>query len=195
MLTIVWDVDDVLNDLMAQWFTHAWLPEHPDCRLGYQDLTGNPPHDALGIEPCEYLRSLDLFRQTERAANMQPSAEVLAWFRANGHRFRHIALTSRPLATAPDVAHWVMRHFGMWIRCFGVVPSRADDGVPLYDRSKEDFLAWLGRGDILIDDSPDNIQQAQSLGLKTLMPRQPWNQSPLTLHALLDELTQRAGAA
>ena len=25
MLTIVWDVDDVLNDLMLQWFTSCWL--------------------------------------------------------------------------------------------------------------------------------------------------------------------------
>ena len=195
MLTIVWDVDDVLNDLMAEWFTHVWLPEHPDCLLGYQDLSGNPPHEALGIERDEYLRSLDLFRESERAASMAPAAEVLAWFRANGHRFRHIALTARPLATAPDVAHWVMLHFGTWIRCFGVVPSRIDSDIPLYDRSKADFLAWLGCGDILIDDSPENIQQAQLLGLKTFMPRQPWNRSPLTMQALLDRLSGLAGAS
>ena len=26
MLTIVWDIDDVLNDLMRDWFTESWLP-------------------------------------------------------------------------------------------------------------------------------------------------------------------------
>jgi len=26
MLTIVWDVDDVLNGLMQTWFTESWKP-------------------------------------------------------------------------------------------------------------------------------------------------------------------------
>jgi hypothetical protein len=193
MLTIVWDVDDVLNDLMAQWFLRGWLPSHPECRLAYRDLAANPPHLALGVERSEYLSSLDAFHQTNRGANLTPSAEVLAWFHRDGHRFRHIALTARPLETAPTVAHWVFRHFGAWIRCFGVVPSRAGRDLPAYDTTKAEFLAWLGRGDILIDDSPQNIQQAQSLGLKTLMPSQPWNQSALTLESLLHTLSGLAG--
>jgi hypothetical protein len=193
MRTIVWDVDDVLNDLMVQWFTHAWLPAHPECRIGFSGLTANPPHEALGIEPSEYLASLDVFRGTQRARNMVPSAEILAWFHASGHRFRHIALTARPLQSAPDVARWVMEHFGAWIRCVGVVPTRTAPGIPQYDRTKADFLAWLGRGDILIDDSPENIAQAAGLGLTTLMPSQPWNQSSLTMHALLEDLTRMAG--
>jgi hypothetical protein len=194
MLTIVWDVDDVLNDLMAQWFVHGWLPGHPGCLLTYRDLTANPPHLALGVDRSEYLSSLDAFHQTDHAANMTPSAEVLAWFSRDGHRFRHIALTARPLETAPTVAHWVFRHFGAWIRCFGVVPSRAGRDLPAYDTTKAEFLAWLGRGDILIDDSPETIRQAQAIGLKTLMPRQPWNQSTLTMPDLLENLTPMAGS-
>jgi hypothetical protein len=195
MLTIVWDVDDVLNDLMNQWFTFAWLPAHSECRVAYSGLTANPPHEALGIERSQYLASLDEFRGTERAQNMAPSAEILAWFHAHGRRFRHIALSARPLESAPDMARWVMEHFGAWIRCVGVVPTRTAPGVPTYDRNKADFLAWLGRGDILIDDSPENIRQAQSIGLTTLMPPQPWNDSPLTVPALLDDLSRMAGLA
>ena len=34
MVTIVWDVDDVLNDPMQQWFIYGWLVEqHPECRV------------------------------------------------------------------------------------------------------------------------------------------------------------------
>lgn len=194
MLTIVWDVDDVLNDLMAQWFGHAWLPAHPGCGLTYQDLTANPPDLALGVDRSEYLSSLDAFHQSDRGANLTPCPEVLAWFRQDGNRFRHIALTARPLETAPAIAHWVFRHFGAWIRCFGIVPSRTAPDAPAYDNTKAEFLAWLGRGDILIDDSPQNIQQAQSLGLKTLQPRQPWNQSRLTIHDLLENLSRMAGS-
>lgn len=193
MLTVVWDVDDVLNDLMYQWFFHGWMAEHPECRIPYEKLTSNPPHTILGTDLPDYLASMDRFRKTERGCNMSPNADVLAWFREQGYRFRHVALTARPLETAPDVAHWVMRHFGAWVRCFGVVPTRIDEGVPVYDRTKGDYLAWLGRGNVLVDDSPDNIAQAASLGLRTLHAAQPWNNSRLSLPAVLRELSQMAG--
>jgi hypothetical protein len=192
MLTVVWDVDDVLNDLMVQWFTHGWRKEHPDCRLYYADLAANPPHAVLGVDCEDYLASMDVFRKTERASNMLPNPEVLAWFREQGYRFRHIALTARPLETAPEVAHWVMRHFGNWIRCFGVVPTRTEIGAPLYDRSKGEYLAWLGRGDVLVDDSMENNRQAAALGLKTLLVRQPWNNGKSTTCELLRQLTEMA---
>jgi len=193
MLTVIWDVDDILNDLMYQWLHHGWLAEHPDCRTSYAELTGNPPHSVLGVDREDYLASMDRFRKTERASNMTPNPEVLAWFYAQGHRCRHIALTARPLETTPDAAHWVMRHFGAWIRCFCVVPSRPEEGIPLYDRTKGEFLAWLGRGDVLVDDATENIAQAASLGLSTLQPAQPWNASTQTMSAVLKQLSRMAG--
>lgn len=193
MLTVVWDVDDILNDLMHQWFLHGWLVEHPTCRISFEELTCNPPDTVLGVHRSEYLASMDLFRKTDRAYNMTPNPEVLRWFHECGDRCRHIALTARPLETAPDVAHWVMRHFGAWIRCFGVVPTRSEDGVPIYDRTKGEYLSWLGKGDVLVDDSTENIHQAASLGLKTLQAAQPWNKSILTVPALLRELSRMAG--
>lgn len=193
MLTLVWDVDDVLNDLMYQWFAYGWRVQHPDCPISYQELTSNPPHQVLGIGKTDYLASLDCFRVTERARNMSPNPEVLAWFRNAGARFRHIALTSRPLATAPEAAHWVIRHFGAWIRCFGVVPSRLQEGIPIYDQTKGQYLAWLSRGDVIVDDSTENIREAESLGLRTLQPAQPWNSSQLTVSDLLRQLSDMAG--
>ncbi len=192
MLTVVWDVDDVLNDLMAQWFKHCWLIEHPDCRVAYSELAANPPHQSLGVTLDEYLSSLDSFRKTERAENMQPNPRVLAWFRGEGKRFRHIALTARPLESAPGVAHWVLRHFGAWVRCFGVVPSRIEPDIPIYDGSKGEYLRWLGRGDILVDDSVANCKQAESLGLKALLYPQSWNNGTLTVDDLLHELSNLA---
>ena len=193
MLTVVWDVDDVLNDLMYQWFVYGWRVQHSDCLISYQELTSNPPHQVLGIGRTDYLASMDCFRETERARNMSPNPEVLAWFRKKGGRFRHIALTARPLETAPDVAYWVMHHFGAWIRCFGVVPTRSQEGLPIYDRTKTQYLAWLGRGDIIVDDSTENIREAESLGLRTLQPAQPWNSSQLTVSDLLRQLSDMAG--
>jgi hypothetical protein len=192
MLTIVWDVDDVLNDLMYQWFTFCWLEKTPGCRVAYAGLSGNPPDEALGIARATYLDSLDAFRTTDRARNMQPNDQVLGWMRQYGARFRHIALTARPLESAPDVAHWVMKHFGAWIRNVGVVPTRAAEDVPVYDRTKGEYLKWLRCGDIMVDDSIENVSQAQSLGMKSLLYPQPWNRSALTVATLLKELSDLA---
>lgn len=192
MQTIVWDVDDVLNDLMHQWFSRGWKQEHPATTVEYCELRENPPHVSLGATREEYLTSMDAFRKTDAGIHLQPNAEVLAWFAAHGSKFRHVALTSRPLETVPDVAAWVMRYFGKWIRCFGVVPTRTREGVPMYDCGKGDYLLWLGKGDVLIDDTPENLRQAAEIGVKTLVWPQPWNDSHLTTTEILQILTNMA---
>ncbi len=136
---------------------------------------------------------MDAFRKTNGGIHLTPNAEVLKWFAAHGSRFRHIALTARPLETAPEVAAWVMRHFGAWIRCFGVVPARAGEGIPMYDRGKGDYLRWLGKGDVFVDDAEDNLKQAGELGLKSLIWPQPWNCSKETATRTLARLLNLAG--
>jgi hypothetical protein len=86
-----------------------------------------------------------------------------------------------------------MHHFGAWIRCFGVVPTRLQEGLPIYDQTKGQYLAWLSRGDIFVDDSTENIREAHSLGLRTLQPAQPWNNSQVTVSELLRQLSSMAG--
>ncbi|HXE07629.1 MAG TPA: hypothetical protein VN612_07020 [Acidobacteriaceae bacterium] len=195
MLTIVWDVDDVLNDLMEQWFHRGWKQQHPECRIQYGELSANPPHDALGVIRDVYLESMDAFRRSEAGIQLAPNAEALAWFEAHGAKARHIALTSRPLETAPDVAAWVMRHFGRWIRCFGVVPSRPPRDAPSYDQNKGEYLRWLGKGDVLVDDTRENLRAAAEIGIKTLEWPQPWNDSQKTTTMVLCELKEMADSA
>jgi hypothetical protein len=192
MRTIVWDVDDVLNDLMYQWFSRGWKQERAAESSEYRKLTENPPHVSLGVTQEEYLASMDAFRKTDAGIHLKPNAEVLEWFSAHGSKFRHIALTARPLETAPEIAAWVMRYFGAWIRCFGVVPTRTMKGVPVYDRGKGDYLRWLGKGDVLIDDTRENLRQAAKIGMKTFAWPQPWNDSQLTTTEILQKLTNMA---
>ena len=193
MKTIVWDVDDVLNDLMRTWLECAWVPAHPDCPIGYEQVSENPPHSILGISLFEYLASLDEFRLSETAREMAPVPEVLDWFHLHGKPFRHVALTATPLSAAPASAAWVMSRFGWWIRSFHVVPSpREGKQIPVYDRSKEDFLRWWSRIDILVDDNPLNISSAQALGLQVVLIPRPWNKSQVTLAEALNTLTSLA---
>ncbi len=193
MKTIAWDVDDVLNDLMRTWFERWWVPSHLDCPIAYDQISENPPHEFLGVSKSEYLASLDEFRLSQIAKEMTPIPEILVWFRKNGDHFRLLALTTTPLRTAPVSAAWVMNHFGRWIRSFHLVPSpREAEQIPAYDQSKEDFLRWWRKGDILVDDSALNVGLAQVLEIQAVLIPLPWKQSQLTLGEVLGVLTRLA---
>jgi hypothetical protein len=190
MSTIVWDVDDVLNDLTRVWFERAWLPAHPACTLNYEELKENPPHRLLGVPLSDYLTSLDAFRLSEAGQDLTPVAEVLAWFRQFGGGFRHLALTGTPMVSAAHSAAWVVRHFGEWIRSFHFVPALRGEAVTVpIERSKADFLRWLGRADAVVDDNAATVEAARALGIWTLLMPRPWNRSGQSVTDALTLLT------
>lgn len=178
---------------MRAWFEREWLPSHGDCPLRFEDLTENPPHSLLGVARHEYLASLDRFRLSDEGRSLRPVAEVCEWFRAYGGRCRHIALTARPLDTVSPAASWVMEHFGRWIRCFGFVPSsRGDLEASAAPGSKQEWLEWVRAGDILVEDNPKNLADASSIGLRTILISQPWNNGRNSLAESLQLLTRMA---
>lgn len=182
MLTIAWDVDDVLNDLMRVWFEDRWLKTHIECTIRYESLTANPPHRLLGVSKTEYLRSLDEFRLSAGYQNMSPLPEIKEWFLKYGSHFRHVVLTATPLVAAPASSSWVLRHFGKWIRTFHFIPSKRDgQNIPEYDESKADFLKWLDKADVFVDDNEENLQGVEKLGLKSILIPRPWNSCKDTL--------------
>jgi hypothetical protein len=174
---------------MLAWFTEEWVPAHRGCRLSYRDIRENPPHRVLGIGKDEYLASLDSFRLSQKGRSLSPSPAILEWLQCHGARCRHVALTARPLGSVPCLAEWVFRHFGKYVRCFGVVPARSDPAVPLYDKDKGDFLRWFGRADVLVDDSETNLEAAGSLGIRCVLYPQPWNKNSGTVGEALQLLT------
>ena len=187
--TVVWDVDDVLNDLMASWLVQVWVPEHPDRPMAYSDVLTNPPHELLGIDRSAYLASLDDFRTSDAYAAMPPNPRILAWLEANGERCHHVALTATALRAAPSTAAWVLRHFGRWIRGFAVVPAeRAGEHLPRYDADKGAWLARLRGPAIVVDDAPANLAAAAAAGASTLRWPQPWNGEAGTHEDALVEL-------
>jgi hypothetical protein len=193
MKTIVWDVDDVLNDLMRSWFEDWVSSKGTHCLLTYEQLICNPPHELLGISSSEYLASLDDFRLSGKAAKLQPVAEVFEWFCRHGHRFHNVALTATPLYASPVSAEWVMRNFGQWIRSFNVIPSpRLGIEATQYHITKADFLDWWGKGDILLDDSEENVAGALISGIHAVLIPRPWNHSAQTMTEALTELTELA---
>jgi hypothetical protein len=190
MKTIAWDVDDTLNDFTRLWFNNWWLPMQENVTLNYSQLIENPPNRLLNISKSEYLASIDSFRVAEMAVNVKPLRQVFNWFQKHGEKARHIALTAIPLVNAPISAAWVMKYFGRWIRSYNVIPSvRADYHVPVYDRSKIEFLNWFGNVDILVEDNEANLVSARNAGYITLGIPQPWNSIKGSLAGTLSQLT------
>jgi len=191
MNTIVWDIDDVLNDCTKNWLENSWLPTHPECRLRYEKLTQNPPHKLLGVSKSEYLDSLDRYRLSSGADKMVPDDRVMRWFKRYGTRFRHIALTARPRQTVSPAIVWMLRHYGDWFQAFCFVPAKRPGEPPGHpDRNKRDFLSWLGKADYFIDDSATNIDEASHLGIHTFLVAQPWNGSKFMLMDILKTLVK-----
>ena len=187
---MIWDVDDVLNELMREWFDEWWRPGHPECVHCYADIAANPPHSVLGISEAAYLSSLDAFRE-ERFAKLTPRREVVEWFSEHGHRGHHVALSAPPESFAHLSAAWVIKHFGQWIRTFAFVPAqRGRPDVSEARIAKGDYLEWLGHGDVFLDDREANVEGARALGMKGIVVPQPWNASSYgSLRAALGDLT------
>ena len=174
--TIIWDIDDVINNLMEEWFESEWLYNNPKSNLKYTDLKLNPPHTILGITKEDYLISLDKFR-LESFHNLKPNPLIMEWFKENGSLYRHVALTSVPLSCADISANWLFNNFGTWFRSFNIIPSfRINDPVNLYDNSKAEYINWLDKGDFFIDDNQENMKGISSK-IKTYLFPQPWNSS------------------
>ena len=176
MITIAWDIDDVLNDLMREWFEAGWKTEHPECKVVYEDLSENPPHRILAVSKEHYLESLDAFRTDSSCSQMTPLLPVKEWFVHHGHKFRHVALTAVPFFAAAESAKWVLTHFGEWIRTYHFVPSyRVSCTIPVYDQTKQEYLNWSQQVDYLVDDNEDNIKGAEFVGIKGILFPRPWN--------------------
>lgn len=190
MLTIAWDVDDVLNNLMEAWLAEAWKPIHPECKIPYSGISENPPHRLLGTSESDYLSSLDTFRLSDRARTLKPNRAVAEWLRDYGSEYHHIALTARPLESAPQAAEWTLRHFHSHIRTFAVVPARLSANTPNYHRDKSDFMRWFGKVDVLVDDSEENIRAAQKAGIHGVLYPQPWNRATDSIQTVLESLNE-----
>ena len=190
MKVIMWDVDDVLNDLMGAWFRESWIPHHPGCTLKYAGITENPPHRLLGATKSEYLASLDAFRQSS-FKELKPLPEMLEWFGLHGKKAEHLVVTAVPAKTAHHSAEWVFKHFGTWIHSFNIVPSPRDGWEDHGAKSKSEYIRTFSKVDLVVEDNLSTIRSMNELGIETVTIPRPWNSACGTLVESLAAITQK----
>ena len=115
MKTIVWDVDDVLNDLMREWIENWSRPARPGCTIAYHAITKNPPPRVLGISLEEYRKPLDedAILRAARETNLTVTAE------------EHSAVGGLGSAVAEVLAAQPNRHCPLLTLNLGDKPPRA----------------------------------------------------------------------
>jgi hypothetical protein len=176
---IVWDFDDVLFPLTEAWFSHVGRKFQTEVKA-YDQIVKNPPLDIMGISLDEYLESLDTFRNSEIALNIEPKKVILNWFAVYGSAYRNEVLTARPLNTLDIAKEWLSKHLPNYFQGFGFVPS-ARPGIDIsgYPKSKRAFLEKEGMSpQFLIDDKAATIDDVSQMpGVKAILYPAPWNEA------------------
>jgi hypothetical protein len=187
---VVWDIDDVLNDLSSEWAASVGVS---------LSESAAPTGDvgswirSQGVDHVDYLASLDAFR-ARQYGNLDPNPMVLAVLHEwSGLRVTHVAMTATPLSAQSVVAEWVMRCFGQWFRAVWFCPSQRQNDPPgLEYAMKGEVLHNLGVPSLLIDDCMPNLESLTPGDRGLLYPR-PWNSArnapPITASLIHGELT------
>ncbi len=187
---LVWDVDDVLNELLRFWLSveNAGTGRN----VPFSALTENPPDRLLGLSRKEYLSSLDAYRAGGHY-RQPPREEIMTFFRTHGGRFRHLVLSAVPIRFAGRSADWVLTYFGPWIQNCLFVPSPRPD-FPMESQlfsSKAEAMARIGGDAVLIDDSPLHVNETVKTGASALLFPAPWNDNnSLPVRTFLDRIAQ-----
>ena len=109
MALVIWDIDDVLNELSARWLEWVNDPVITD----KSQLTNPHFEEVLGWNRGHYLESLDRFR-AERFIDLEPNRLVQS-FMSRHTQVSNVLLSATPLSCAPFSAQWGFVHFGQWI--------------------------------------------------------------------------------
>ena len=168
VLTVLCDVDDVVAQLVPAWLAR-YNRDYGDC-VTRDDLKSWTITDWISAECGEkiydYLRDPMLYEDVAPVSGARAGVEML---RRWGHRVVFVTSASGPGMGAKLA--WLVRH--------GFLPDHTyvhPDFVAAHDKA-------LIRGDVLIDDRPENIAKYVKTGAHGIVMDAPWNQLAVGLRA------------
>ena len=188
---IIWDVDDVLNCLMESWLNH-WNQGN-NSNIVLKDIKENPPHEILGTTKETYFTSLDEFRNSESGKYVLANSIVMNWFEGHGNKFNHAACAARPIETMPNQAWWIYYNYGQWIHTVHAAKTVRDLMDNHHPATKADFISWMNRDILFIDDSEENVNAVSEKGTDSVLYPQPWNGSNYSEEGFIEALNHKLG--
>lgn len=164
------DIDGNIGDYHGHFirFAEQWTGRKlPD---PYTVTGGIPLYKYLGMSRSTYRQCKLAYRQGGLKRSMpvyDGAADLTRYIRANGYQVW--ICTTRPYLRLdnidPDTRHWLRRHGIQY------------DAVLFGDHKYRDLKAAVGPERVLmvVDDLPPMLQQANSIGMTTVLRRQPYN--------------------
>ena len=120
-----------------------------------------------------YFNSLDEFRNSEAGKNLQPNDTIKSWFKIHGNKFNHLSCTPRPIDSMPNQAWWIYDNYCQWIHTVHAVGTNRDGDTNYQTEPKGDFISWINKEVVFVDDSEKNITAVSTTGAETILYHQP----------------------
>jgi uncharacterized HAD superfamily protein len=165
------DIDGTLGDYHGHFtrFAEQWTGRHmpqPDLNTG-----GIPLYKWLGMSKTTYRECKLAYRQGGMKRSMpvyEGAAEAIRTIRKEGAEVW--ICTTRPYLRLdnidPDTRHWLRRN------------RIQHDGILYGEHKYRDLKKYLGdRVMFVVDDLPEMVEQAESLGMRAFLRDQPYNRA------------------
>lgn len=161
------DVDGTLAEYheFFKWFVGLYIGR----RMPTEPYTGGPFHKHLGIGKARYRECKLAFRQSGLKRAMPAAAgasQLTTWLR--GHGAEVVICSTRPYLhlsnIEPDLKAWLLRN-----------RIRYDDIILGEHKYRELKRGYGNRVVAVLDDLPEMVLQANSVGLTAILREQPYN--------------------
>lgn len=138
-LTILCDLDEITAQLLKKWLGQYNADHGDNLSINDVEWNGLKAQSKIGEKIYEYLHRPGFFADLEP---VDGAIEAIKEFKDDGHEVIILSAPSYPGPSAVDKLDWIHRHLPF-------IPKR------------QVILGWLKhkvKGDVLIDDSPENIK-------------------------------------
>lgn len=187
MKTIIWDVDDTLNNFRFDWFLHNKEElKKIDHDISYDYFNIKNPYNILNDNKDTFIKSLKDFKNYNHF-KITVNKEIYNWFYKYGKNYNHIILTKCSKDYFEFAVNFVNKYFGKWIQSYNYISGNKKDNLNEFLTKAEFIKKYFKEIKYFIDDSEKNCKQVEELGIKTFCPKQPWNNG-MDIKDILEEL-------
>ena len=93
----------------------------------------------------------------------------------------------------PNQAWWIYHNYGQWIHTVHAAKTSRNTMSNHHCVIKADFISWINKEVLFIDDSEENVNTVSETGVETMLYPQPWNNAKHSEEEFIAELNKKLG--